>query len=146
MDTPACAVGRIGADGPWIGFAPTLDDGYAVVVGDAHASARVGAETADLIALAIAYFEEALDEPPEDLAATHGDIGSLVRHVAEHEPDPESRSALDEAVDAIDDGLASDEVIRRLVRCLPGDDDALATLTTRVEALRASAAARRPEG
>ena len=28
----ACAVGRLGPAGPWIGFAPTMDDGYALIV------------------------------------------------------------------------------------------------------------------
>ena len=32
MTAVACAVGRLGPAGPWIGFAPTLDDGYALVV------------------------------------------------------------------------------------------------------------------
>ena len=27
MDVPACVVGRLGPEGPWIGFVPTLYDG-----------------------------------------------------------------------------------------------------------------------
>ena len=131
MDAPACAVGRIGPDGPWVGFAPTLDDTYALVVGSEGATSRVSADPADLVSLAIAYFEDALVEPPEDLAATHGDIGALVRHVAEAETDARRRRALDEAVDAIDDGLAADEVIRRLSRCLEDDEEAAARLARR---------------
>lgn len=131
MDTPACAVGRIGPDGPWVGFAPTLDDTYALVVGGQGGTRHVAADPADLVSLAIAYFEDALAEPPEDLAATHGDIGALVRHVAEAEADARRRRALDEAVDAIDDGLAADEVIRRLSRCLEGDEEAAARLARR---------------
>lgn len=131
MDAPACAVGRLGPDGPWVGFAPSLDDGYAIVVGTDAGSHRSRGEPADLVALAIAYFEDALDEPPEELAATHGDIGALVRHVAEHETDGEGRRILDEAVDAIDDGLAADEVIRRLSRCLAGTEEAAARIARR---------------
>ena len=33
MDGAACAVGRIGEGGPWVGFAPTMDDRYALVIG-----------------------------------------------------------------------------------------------------------------
>ena len=92
MDDAACAVGRIGPDGPWVGFAPTIDDGYALVVGGLRdGPRRVRADGRDLLALATLYFEEALDEPPEELAATLGDIGSLVRHVAEHEMEPDRR-------------------------------------------------------
>jgi len=131
MGAPACAVGRLGPDGPWVGVAPTLDDGYALVIGVGHASERAPAEAADLVALAVAYFEDSLDEPPEELAATHGDIGALVRHVAEHEPDADRRDLLAEAVDAVDDGLAADEVIRRLSRCLDGEEGAIARLERR---------------
>jgi hypothetical protein len=67
-----------------------------------------------LLALAIAYFEEALEPAPDDLAATHADIAALVRHVAEVEGEPPRRRLLQEAVDAIDDGLAADVVIARL--------------------------------
>lgn len=116
---PACAVGRIDPDGRWVGFAPTIDGGYALVVGDRDGRTRRGdASQVDLLSLAAAYFEESLDEPPEDLAATHGDIGALVRHVAEHEREVERRRMLDEAVDAIDDGLAVDVVIARIGRVL----------------------------
>lgn len=134
MDVAACAVGRIGPGGPWIGFAPILEDRYALVVGDTDAGAhRAPAEPADLVALAIAYFEEALDEPPEELAATHADIGSLVRHVAEHEPDAGRRRLLGEAVDAVDDGLPADAVVAALARCLPGSEEAAARLRRRAD-------------
>ncbi|MDQ4036226.1 MAG: hypothetical protein M3153_09870, partial [Chloroflexota bacterium] len=86
MEVAACAVGRIGPDGPWVGFAPTLDDGYALVVGGvAGGSRRLPADADDLLALASVYFEDALEQPPDELAATLGDSGALVRHVAEHE-------------------------------------------------------------
>ena len=136
MDDAACAVGRIGPDGPWVGFAPTIDDGYALVVGGLRdGPRRVRADGRDLLALATLYFEEALDEPPEELAATLGDIGSLVRHVAEHEMEPDRRRLLGEAVDAVDDGLAADVTIARLGRALGDDVDAAALIRGRVRAL-----------
>jgi len=139
MDVPACAVGRLDPDGPWIGFAPSLDDGYALTVGgDAghgRAPRRIPAEPRDLIALAILYFEDALAEPPEELAATLGDIGAVVRHAAERITDAPSRRAFDEAVDAIDDGLAADVVLDRLARALGDGADAAAHLRGRVTAL-----------
>ena len=136
MDDAACAVGRIGPDGPWVGFAPTIDDGYALVVGGLRdGPRRVRADGRDLLALATLYFEEALDEPPEELAATLGDIGSLVRHVAEHETEPDRHRVLGEAVDAVDDGLAADVTIARIGRALGDDVDAAALIRGRVRAL-----------
>ena len=136
MDGVACAVGRVGPSGPWVGFAPTIDDGYELVVGGlAGGFRRAAADSEDLLALASAYFEEALDEPPEELAATLGDIGSLVRHVAEHEVDPERRRVLGEAVDAVDDGLAADVTIARLGRALGEGVDAAARIRRRVSVL-----------
>ena len=138
MHGVACAVGRIGPDGPWVGFAPTLDDGYALVVGGiADASRRTPAAGDDLVALATVYFDETLDEPPDDLAATLGDIGALVRHVAEHERDPERRRLLAEAVDAVDDGLAADVTIARLGRALGDGVDATARIRGRVREMLA---------
>jgi hypothetical protein len=136
MDAPACAVGRLEAGGPWVGFAPSLDDGYLLVIGG-DATRRASADAADLVSLAIAYFEDALDAPPEELAATHGDIGSVVRHAAETIEDPVRRRAFDEAVDAIDDGLAADVVIERLSRAL-GDEDALDRLRRRASEMLAA--------
>lgn len=126
----ACVVGRLPVDGPWVGFAPTLDDGYALVIDSEGSSGRASASGDDLLALAIAYFEESLGDPPEALAATHGDIGTLVRHVAEHEPDADQRRLLSEAVDAIDDGQAADVVMARLAAAFGDGRDALAHLET----------------
>jgi len=67
MDVPVCAVGRIGPEGPWVGFAPTLDDGYALVVGAVHGSRRAEADADLLLALAIVYFEDAFEPPPDEL-------------------------------------------------------------------------------
>ena len=130
METAACAVGRLAPDGPWIGFAPTLDDGYALVVGG-PVSGTAAAGPDDLLSLAVAYFEEALSAPPDELAATHADIGALVRHLAVHEEDAERRRRLGEAVDAVDDGLAADVVVSRLDRCLREEEEPLTRLLRR---------------
>jgi hypothetical protein len=138
MTAAACVVGRLEPGGAWIGFAPALDDGYALVAGtDDGRAARASAAPDDLIGLAIAYFSEELDEPPEALAATHGDVGALVRHLAVHEPDPERARALSEAVDAIDDGLAVDVVVERLTRCLENEEEPVARLRRRTTELLA---------
>jgi hypothetical protein len=132
VEVAACTVGRLGDGGPWVGFAPTLDDGYALVVARPDGSARTApAEADDLVALAVAYFLDDLAEPPEELAATHGDIGALVRHRAELEADPARRRRLGEAVDAVDDGLAADVVVGRLSLCLEGDEEPVARLVRR---------------
>jgi hypothetical protein len=136
MEVVACAVGRFGPDGPWVGFAPTLDDAYALVVGELPGGPRqLDADAEDLLSLALAYFEESLAPPPDELAATHGDIGALVRHVAEHETDPTRRRLLGEAVDAVDDGLAADVTIARLTRALGDGGDATTRLRRRVSDL-----------
>ena len=131
MEAAACTVGRLGGGGPWLGFAPSLDDGYDLVVTDGSRVRRAPASAADLVCLAIAYFEDALEAPPEELAATHADIGALVRHVAAHESDQALASAIAEAVDAIDDGLAGDAVIAALARCLAPRSDPLEHLEWR---------------
>ena len=117
MEIPACAVGRLDPGGPWIGFSPTLDDGYALTVRSEGRTRHQAADPVDLVALAVLYFEDAVDAPPEDLAATHGDIGAIVRHAAERIGD-RSRESAAEAVDAIDDGLAADVVMERLQHAL----------------------------
>jgi hypothetical protein len=120
----ACAVGLLGPGGRWIGFAPTLEDGYALVVGsDDGSAARAPATPEELIALAIAYFADELPEPPEALAATHGDVAALIRHVATGEAEMERARLLEESVDAIDDGLAADVVVGRLSRCLSSAEE-----------------------
>lgn len=135
MNVPACAVGRLEEGGPWIGFAPTLDDGYALTVGMDDGTRQSPAGSDDLVALAILYFEDAVIGPPEELAATLGDIGSVVRHAAERVEDPDARRRYDEAVDAIDDGLAADVVLSRLERALGEDVPAAAHLRRRVASL-----------
>lgn len=109
----ACAIGRTGPSGPWIGFAAEAP-GYRLVVGDERGERSRPADTGAMLALAIAYFEEALEGAPADREATHADLSALVRHVASLEVRPELRVVLDEAVDAIDDGLPGDAVAGRL--------------------------------
>ena len=133
----SCLVGRLGDDGPWLGFAPSLDDGYLLVATDGMVTHRMPATPDDLLSLAVAYFEDVLGEPPEDLAATHADIGALVRHVAQR-ADAGRHGRLAEAVDAIDDGLDGDTVIAALSRCLEPGLDPLERLARRAtEARRA---------
>jgi hypothetical protein len=136
MEIPACAIGRLEPDGPWIGVAPTVDDGYALTLGVPDGSLQLAADPADLAALALAWFEESLVEPPEALAATLGDVAAIVRHAAERVTDPDAHRAFDLAVDAIDDGLAADVVIDRLARALGDGVDAVAHLRRRTDGMR----------
>jgi hypothetical protein len=133
MDIPACVVGRLDPDGPWIGFAPTLDDGYALTASADGRSERRAAAPLDLLALAVVYFEDAIEAPPEEMAATHGDIRAIVRHAAER-VQGEAEAVTAEAVDAIDDGLAADVVMERLQRAMGDGVDAIAHLRRRVAA------------
>ncbi len=113
------AVGRWRADGPWIGFQGTAD-GYRLCVGVDDRVLSEGADADVLLSLAIAYFEEALEAAPPDLEATHADLADLVRFVAARDDDPARRARLAEAIDAIDDGLAGDAVVRLLTMSRPG--------------------------
>lgn len=131
METAACAVGRLGVGGAWLGFVPSLDDGYLLVVVDGAGTHRVPATADDLLSLAFAYFAEALDAPPDELAATHADIAALVRHVGSSEPDGPRSAQLAEAIDAIDDGLGGDAVAAAVVRCLAPGTEPLARLRRR---------------
>lgn len=113
-----CAVGRPAPDSWWIGF-QRAEDGYRFVVG---LEGEVRAAEADLdllLALAIAYFTEAFEGAPPDLEATQADLSALVAHLAEREADPGRGKLLAEALDAIDDGLAGDEVASRLTAARP---------------------------
>jgi hypothetical protein len=136
MVVPACAVGRIGSDGAWIGFAPTVDEGYALTLATPDGAYRDAATPADLAALALAWFEESLPEPPEALSATLGDIGAIVRHAADRTDDVDRRREYVLAVDAIDDGLAADVVIDRLSRALGDGLDPVVLLRRRADEMR----------
>jgi hypothetical protein len=133
-----CAIGRLDPDGPWVGFARS-GDRYQLAVGGDDELIAVDADDDLLLALAIVYFEDVLEDPPPSIEATHADVSELVRAVAGRAPDEPTRRLLSEAVDAIDDGLAEDEVIGRLVasRRAPKEQaDPLGLLRERVAALR----------
>ena len=120
----ARAIGRLEADGPWIGLG--YRGGAFRVVMEASDGLRDAAADPDLIlALAIAHFAGALDEPPSDLEPTQSDLSALVRHLADAEPHPGRRAILGEALDAIDDGLAGDAVAEKLGAARSGRDDAV---------------------
>jgi hypothetical protein len=120
-----CAIGRTRSDGPWIGFQEVVG-GYRFVVGTPAGERSMEADADLLLALAIAYFEEAFEDAPPELEATHADLSELVRYVADLERDGDRRRLLSEAVDAIDDGLAGDAVANRLsaARPLKADEQA----------------------
>ena len=116
------AIGRIQPDGPWIGFQAT-SAGYRFMVGLPSGARTREADADVLLALAIAYFEEVFEGAPPEIEATHEDLSVLVRHVAASETDPARKRLLDEAVDAIDDGLAGDAVASRLNAARPVNAD-----------------------
>jgi hypothetical protein len=72
-----------------------------------------------LLALAIAYFTEALEGAPPEIEATQADLSALITDLAQRETDLEARRLLREALDAIDDGLAGDAVAGRLAAARP---------------------------
>jgi hypothetical protein len=127
--------------GGWIGLARQAD-GYRLAVGAGGADRAVKivpADVADLLALAIAYFEEALDEPAAEMSATQQDLAELVRWLRDRAPDPAGRRRLQEALDAIDDGMAGDVVAGLLsVARAPAKDeqaDPVDLLVTRARSL-----------
>ena len=118
----ACAIGRLRPGGAWIGFGFRGDAGR-IVLGTPKGLRDAPADSAVLLALAIAHYAVAFDEAPPDLEATQSDLSALVRHLIEREPDAGRRALLGEALDAIDDGLAGDAVAGRLAAVgIPGDD------------------------
>jgi hypothetical protein len=106
--------------GAWIGFVRT-SSGYRLACAGADGAAVISPSEGalrhdELLAAAIAHFEEAFDPPPPSLEATQADLGALVRWLSSSELDAPRRAILATAVDAIDDGLAADVVVARLVR------------------------------
>jgi len=127
------AVGALGGS-TWVGFTRT-GEGYRLACAGADGgltvSRRSGAARCDeLLTVVQAYFEEALDPPPPDLEATQEDLAGLLGWLASEQADPARRRLLDEAIDAVDDGLAADVVVERLarVRDLSGTRDEQADL------------------
>ncbi len=139
MDGP-CAIGRIGDGRAWVGFVRVAGE-YRLALGEGDAVRTVPADTDLLLCLAIAYFEDALEDPPPAIEATHEDLSELVRDLAARAPDPHRRRLLQESVDAIDDGLAVDAVMSRLTAARgPATEeqaDPVDLLLERAEALRA---------
>ena len=131
MVAPVCAVGRLGPDGPWVGFSATPGGRFDLVASAADETHRSSADADDLVSIAIAFFEESMTEPPEELAATVGDIGAMVRELAAAESRSVPRLRLDLALDAVDDGLAADVVVSRLVACLYDGEEPIARLERR---------------
>lgn len=107
------AIGRLAADGPWLGFGQR-GGAARFVVEDGTGLRDLPADQDVVLALAIAYFTEACDGAPPDLEATQSDLSALVRQLTPGEPDPERQALLGEAIDAIDDGLAGDAVAEKL--------------------------------
>lgn len=149
---PAVAVGILDALDAWVGFVRE-PDGYRLAFGALpHAGgapviaspAEGGQRRDELLAVAAAYFEEALDAPPPEVEATQADLAGLVGWVAAGEEDPVRRARMAEAMDAIDDGLAGDVVVSRLVAAGSGAEldtneqvDAVDLLASRYRALTA---------
>jgi len=148
---PVVAIGRIGTRGQWVGFVrdaagfhlAVAQPGEATVVSPARGANRI----AELLAVAIVYFEEALDPPPPELEATQSDLAELLAWMTT-KTDTGRNQLVREALDAIDDGLAGDAVVARLSdasRGLAGkaieQADAIDLLAQRVKDLRARSAA-----
>jgi hypothetical protein len=131
MVAAVCAVGRLGPDGPWVGFSSAAGGRFDLVASQADRTRRARAEADDLVSMALAFFEESLADPPEELAATVGDIGTMVRELASVESRSGRRMRLELAVDAVDDGLAADVVVSRLVACLDDGEEPIARLKRR---------------
>lgn len=107
------AIGRLEPDGPWIGFG-FRGAACRIVLGAADGMRDAPAEPDVVLALAIAYFTDALAEAPPEVEATQADLSRLIRHLAARIADAGRRATLREALDAIDDGLAGDAVAGRL--------------------------------
>ena len=116
---PPAAVGRLEADpgSPWVGFVHD-GDGFSLAFGEPDGSLSMvrPPPRIELLALAIAYVTEALPDAPPDLEATHADLAGLLRWLRDSAATPEGAALLGEALDAVDDGLAEDVVVHRLVR------------------------------
>jgi hypothetical protein len=131
MDEPVVvAVGTLaGSASAWVGFVRGAD-GYRLVCADVggtlHPSASEGdARSDELLLVAIAHFEEALDPPPLAWEATQADLAALLGWLVSTETDAGRLAALAKAVDAIDDGLAGDAVAGRLAEARAGRTEEL---------------------
>ena len=100
-------------DGSWLGFRRGRG-GYQLAVGMGAQVRSMEADADELVTLAVAYFEEALDDPPMELAATQEDMAELVRWLVDRAGSARRLRLLQEAMDAIDDGLPGEVVATRL--------------------------------
>jgi hypothetical protein len=112
------AVGRWAADGAWVALRRS-DGRWDLVFGDPDGSVALEApagkpDRPGLVAAAMAYFSEALTDPPPAFEATQADLAELIGWLAETEPDAEAAARLREALEAVDDGLPGDVVASRL--------------------------------
>lgn len=112
------AVGRLTPGGAWVGLYRSADR-WDLVFGEPDGSVPLDLpagrpDRPGLVAAAIAYFSEALADPPPAYEATQADLAELIRWLAETEPDAQAAARLREALDAVDDGLPGDAVASRL--------------------------------
>ena len=115
VDASVFAIGRLKADGAWVGLGRT-DEAYRLIFGtDGSAEVSAPASRAELLAVAIGYFEESVDDPPPELEATHHDIAELLRWLHDRVDPAHARLLLD-VVEGIDDGVAGDVMVQRLSR------------------------------
>ena len=136
----ARAIGRLEADGPWIGFG-YRDGAPRFVLRGGKGQRDEPAYEDLLLALAIAYFAEAVRDAPPDLEATQEDLSALVRHLLGAERDRARRALLSEAIDAIDDGLAGDAVAQKLDTARSAQGEAVDPLEVLSRKVRQIAAA-----
>jgi hypothetical protein len=115
-DASVFAIGRLEPEGAWIGV-QRVDAGYELAFGEPDGRLLTApASVAELLAVAIGYFEESVDDAPPELEATHHDLALLLRFVYDSEHDPARARLLLEALEGIDDGLAGDVMVSRLSR------------------------------
>lgn len=138
---PVRVIGRLMPSGAWVGIEPvagayrlvfgTVDGAWLPDRGDDTAAVRSG-----LVAAAILYFLASLPDPPGELEATQADMAALLTDLRARSPGPD-RALVDEALDAVDDGLPADAVVLRLQRLLPADSpDPTDLLDARYRVLR----------
>ncbi|MGH2462060.1 MAG: hypothetical protein ACRDFZ_00360 [Candidatus Limnocylindria bacterium] len=116
---PVRAIGRLEPDGPWVGF-QSVGGRFRLVFGLKDGSivwdptSGPGPRRTALVAAAMAFYLGATTDPPPDLEATQADLARLVSSLIETTHDSVERETLQEAVDAIDDGLPGELVAGRL--------------------------------
>jgi hypothetical protein len=129
------AIGRLAGGTAWLGLQPHRAGWRVVFGGDAERPVAASADEQRELVLAAAgvYFEDALNDPPPNLEATHEDIAAIIGWLVQTEHDPDRRLRLREALDAVEDGLAVDEVIGRLLAAGAGDTNEPADWVDRLE-------------